>query len=59
MTRRRDLMCEDIFGCVHYPEVAVSRDGEIVEWRCRCGKYSRSVASAEVPADSSSNGDER
>jgi hypothetical protein len=54
MTRRRDLMCEDLFGCIHRPEVAISRDGEIVEWRCRCGKYSRPVASSAEPADSSS-----
>ena len=40
MTRRRDLMCEDIFGCAHEPEIAVSDDatGEIVGWRCRCGR---------------------
>ena len=37
MTRRSDLMCEDIFGCEHTPEVPVSEDGEIVGWYCRCG----------------------
>ena len=40
MTRRRDLMCEDIFGCTHEPEIPISDDatGEIVSWRCRCGR---------------------
>lgn len=39
MTRRRDLMCEDLFGCTHEPETPiVDDDGVIVEWRCRCGR---------------------
>ena len=38
MTRRSDLMCEDLFGCDHSPEIPISEHGEIVEWRCRCGR---------------------
>jgi len=38
MTRRRDLMCEDLFGCDHEPEIPVTDGGEIIYWRCRCGK---------------------
>jgi len=38
MTRRSDLMCEDLFGCTHEPEIPVSQDGEIIHWLCRCGK---------------------
>ena len=38
MTRYSDMMCEDIFGCNHAPETPITQDGEIVEWRCRCGK---------------------
>lgn len=38
MTRRRDLMCEDIFGCDHTPETPVTEEGEIVYWLCRCGR---------------------
>ncbi len=37
MTRRRDLMCEDLFGCDHEPETPISEGGEIVYWVCRCG----------------------
>jgi hypothetical protein len=38
MTRRRDLMCEDIFECAHKPEIPISDNGEIMYWLCRCGK---------------------
>lgn len=39
MTRNSDLYLEDIFGCDHRPEVAeTNADGEIVSWRCRCGR---------------------
>jgi len=38
MTRRSDLMCEDLFECNHSPEIPISENGEIVEWRCRCGQ---------------------
>jgi hypothetical protein len=38
MTRNRELDCEDLFECDHAPEVPISKDGEIVEWRCRCGR---------------------
>lgn len=38
MTRRRDLMCEDIFCCTHEPETPVTDgSGEIAYWVCRCG----------------------
>lgn len=43
MTRRRDLMCEDIFECDHEPEVAISEGGEVIAWRCRCGRKTVSV----------------
>lgn len=40
MTRRSDLMCEDIFGCTHEPETPVIEDdgNEILYWVCRCGR---------------------
>jgi hypothetical protein len=39
MTRNREIDCEDLFGCDHEPEIAISDDsGEILFWRCRCGK---------------------
>lgn len=39
MTRRRDLMLEDLFGCDHTPETAVTDEGHnIVFWVCRCGR---------------------
>jgi hypothetical protein len=38
MTRRSDLMCEDIFGCDHKPEIPITENGNIIEWRCRCGR---------------------
>jgi len=38
MTRRSDMMCEDLFGCTHEPETPVVQDGEIVMWLCRCGR---------------------
>ncbi len=31
-------MCEDLWGCTHEPETPVTQDGEIIEWRCRCGR---------------------
>jgi hypothetical protein len=37
MTRRRDLMCEDLFGCDHTPETPIVDEGVIVSWVCRCG----------------------
>lgn len=40
MTRRSDLMCEDLFGCTHEAEVPVSDGEEIVAWKCRCGMCS-------------------
>ena len=44
MTRRRDLMCEDIFGCCHEPEIPISQDGEIVAWVCACGARTHPVS---------------
>lgn len=38
MTRRSDLMLEDIEGCDHQPETAVSMRGEVIHWLCRCGR---------------------
>ncbi len=38
MTRRRDLMCEDIFGCDHKAETPIVENGAIVYWTCRCGE---------------------
>lgn len=40
MTRRRDLMLEDLTGCTHQPETPVCDDAgtEILYWLCRCGK---------------------
>lgn len=38
MTRRSDLMCEDIWECDHKLETAIVENGEIIEWRCRCGR---------------------
>lgn len=33
------MMCEDIFGCDHRSETPiVDHLGEIVHWRCRCGR---------------------
>lgn len=45
MTRRRDLMCEDIFGCTHEPETPVTDGhGDVSHWVCRCG-------AKQTPAD--------
>lgn len=40
MTRRSDMMLEDITGCDHEPETPViEEDGtEIIYWLCRCGR---------------------
>jgi hypothetical protein len=40
MTRRSDLMCEDIFGCTHEPETPIIDEYsmEIEYWMCRCGR---------------------
>ncbi len=37
MTRRSDMMCEDLWGCDHKPKIPISDSGEIVSWRCNCG----------------------
>lgn len=58
MTRRSDLMCEDIFGCKHEPETAIVENGEILEWRCRCGQsMAPSVRPAQVIASQSDDRD--
>jgi hypothetical protein len=44
MTRRRDMMCEDIFGCTHEPETPIiDWDGSVLHWVCRCGTKTTSV----------------
>lgn len=48
MTRRSDLMCEDLFGCDHAPTIAISDDGKIVRWTCVCGEYSEPVELLEL-----------
>lgn len=37
MTRNGDLSLDDPRECEHYLTEAVSENGEIVEWTCRCG----------------------
>lgn len=45
MTRRSDLMCEDLDECTHEPETPIIEGGEIVGWLCRCGvRMVRTVA---------------
>lgn len=51
MTRRSDLMCEDLFGCDHEPEVPVSEGGAVVEWMCRCGRRVRAPEKAAGARD--------
>lgn len=38
MTRRRDLMLEDLRDCDHSAEIPVAEGGEILYWLCRCGQ---------------------
>lgn len=38
MTRRSDMMLEDLIGCNHEPETPITQDGEIIYWLCRCGR---------------------
>lgn len=47
MTRRSDMMLEDIFGCDHKPETPISEDGQVIGWLCRCGR--RLTAKAPEP----------
>ena len=55
MTRYRDLMCEDIFGCNHEPETPViDNDNNIVEWICRCGDRRHPVKKVIVSPPSES-----
>ena len=37
MTRRSDLMLEDLIGCDHEPTLPVTQNGEVLYWRCTCG----------------------
>ena len=60
VTRRRDIMCEDIFECDHSPETPVvdSVYGDVAEWRCRCGRVAKmptemSAEPAQSPATTS------
>ena len=39
MTRRSDLMLEDLTGCDHSPAIPVVDDfGNIDHWLCHCGR---------------------
>ena len=49
MTRRREMMLEDLFGCDHEPELAVSEGGQILYWRCRCGERTCKPAEQTPP----------
>lgn len=49
MTRRSDLMLEDLMGCDHEPETPVSQGGEIIYWMCRCGRKCELREEASVP----------
>ena len=49
MTRRSDLMCEDIFDCDHRPETPIVKGSEIVSWVCRCGTRKHDVGSCRCP----------
>lgn len=53
MTRRRDLMCEDIFGCTHEPETPIlTDDGQDVDhWVCRCGQRAKKPPVALDPVE--------
>lgn len=53
MTRNSDLDCQDLFGCLHKPEIPiVDEQGNIVEWRCRCGRSTAPVTKATAePSD--------
>lgn len=49
MTRRSDLMLEDLYGCAHSAETPiVSEDGAtILHWICRCGRKVKETQTAE------------
>lgn len=50
MTRRRDLMCEDIFGCDHKPETPITdSDGDILYWQRRCGERHKVPGARRTP----------
>ncbi len=50
MTRRSDLMLEDLRGCTHEPEIPILEDDgqEVSYWLCRCG-LNRCVPVAREP----------
>lgn len=60
MTRRRDLMCEDIFGCTHEPETPVAdQSGGVAYWVCRCGKKqtpAEAIRSENTPKETDDDG---
>lgn len=58
MTRRRDLMCEDIFGCDHTPEVPIVEDGAVVHYVCRCGRKHPVPAEDEKRGEAGQKGGE-
>jgi hypothetical protein len=51
MTRRRDLMLEDLIGCDHKLELPITEDGEILYWRCRCGEVQKTPEEMEKEND--------
>jgi hypothetical protein len=55
MTRRSDMMLEDLFDCKHEPEIPVTDDssGEIIYWLCRCGQKHFIGQVSEKPDDAS------
>ena len=58
MTRNYEIDCRDLFECDHEPEVAVSDDGIVVAWHCRCGKVKVKVTkppAVKPPSDGSAS----
>lgn len=52
MTRRREMMCEDLFECTHEPETAIADpDGNVYAWQCRCGAYRFDATDAEISCE--------
>lgn len=51
MTRRSDLMLEDLTGCDHKPETGVSENGVVVAWLCRCGRRFDAATLVPPPSD--------
>lgn len=59
MTRRSDLMLEDLFGCEHEPTIAICDDGggEILFWRCACGARRVQPKQPAQPEQETKSGD--